>query len=692
MAKIIDAPDVIVAANVVQFVPRANLDAGLNLAEFIRLAKDELTAFGGRDAWEETRWQEGSTVAVFSSWSETHNSYVYTPMAEPFLQFAKAYVRYRYSHKPVKSLAPMLVALRCVEAALLSVVGSVDIGMLNVAVMDVSAEKCDEFFSSEDGKCHVGRRLVAIYDFVRQYQIVPSLPPWKSPFKKPTNLTEDVGPLGVAHRNLKLPSNATMLLVADLFSGANDPESRYFSSILILLMATPNRISEVLRLSTDCIQWEPDDQGTPQMYLQWWAAKGKGPMKKWVVPVMHEAVQEAVRRLLEIGAPAREAARFAFDNPGCFMSHSSCLIDPNQAGERLLMPDEFCAAIGVKCHGTGQLLDGSPTWVSIVLGKELKALVERGATSYRDLAGYVQETYCGRFWPYIDEEQMVNSWDALCLHRHNEFHREFSLKPFSWRLPYSTEVTTRLTPDAGRSLFDRADLKNPDGSSVRITTHQFRHWLSTMSERAGMDEYTLAQWAGRARVSDNRFYDHRTPDERLKSAKEMLGIEPTQLLERFKNRQPVDYQELGVDRLGTAKSTLYGMCVHDYAMAPCQKQRECMTCKEHVCIKGDHVTLERIRLLEAQTKMLLERARQAHEDGDFGADRWVDNHKWKLAHVQAMRMALESSNVSDGSLLRIPEGHDPSAVRRALMDLGMIDPPREQAIVARVIPLKLVQV
>src|SRR3546814_15850274 len=105
-----------------------------------------------------------------------------------------------------------------------------------------------------------------------------------------------------------------------------------------------------------------------------------------------------------------------------------------------------------------------------------------------------------------------------------------------------------------------------------------------------------------------------------------------------------------------------------------------MTCKEHVCVKGDHVTLDRIRLLEAQTELLLRQAQQAHEDGDFGADRWIDNHKWKLAHVRAMRMALEHPKVPEGAILRIPDGHDPSAVRRALMDLGLGDIPSIEAI------------
>lgn len=673
-------------SDIVQFVPRAERDASANLAEFIRLAKEELTAFGGRDAWEDDKWRHNDTVVVFATKTEPLDSYSFTPLAEPFNEFAKAYVKYHYSHKPVKDLAGMVQALRCMEAALLEVCGRAEIARLSVAVMDVCAAKCREFYSSADVQCSTGRKIQAICDFIREKHLVPSLPVWKSPFKKPAILTEDLGEAGRAHRESKLPSNDTMLMVADLFAQADDLESQFFSSILILLMATPSRISEVLKLPVDCIHWDPDERGTSQMYLRWRAAKGKGAMKKWVIPAMHEVVQEAVRRLLEIGEPARVAARFAFENPGQFMDHPRCLVDPSRDGGRPLGPDEFCAAVGVKCLGAGRLVDGSPTWVSVVVEKRLKVLIDRGATSYRDLASYVCETYEGLYWPHIDEDNAVNSWDALCLHRQNEFHNEHEVKYFSWRLPTTNEINSRLNPNARRSLFDQRGMKNPDGSSVRLTTHQLRHWLSTMSERAGMDDYTLAQWAGRAKISDNRHYDHRTPEERLDAAKEILHIEQPSLLDRFQHRQPVTYQELGVDRLGTAKATLYGMCLHDYAMAPCQKQRECMTCKEHVCIKGDHVTLERIRLLEEQTELLLRQAQQAHDDGDFGADRWVDNHKWKLAHVRSMRMAFEHPRVPDGAVLRIPDGHDPSAVKRALMDLVLASAPSIEAIDPQVVP------
>ena len=611
--------------NVVQFVPRADLETKQNLAEFIRLAREDLTAFSDCGAWDGDKWMHVETI-VFATKTVRLDPYTYTPMAEPFMQFAKGYVRYHYSYKPVKSLAMMLQALRCIEAALLDVRGCADVLLLTGAVMDVSAQKCREFYASEDIHHKTGLQLQSIFGFLREKQLVPTLGVWVSPFKKPVILTEDLGEAGEVHRQNKLPSNEDMLSVADVFALADDAESRFYSSVMIFLMVAPSRVSEVLKLSVNCIQWEVDGEGESQMFLRWNAAKGKRATKKWIIPAMHDVVQEAVKRLIEIGKSARDvASRVA------------------------LRADD----------------------VSYVADRDL--IVEFG----------------GRFWPFLDESRAVQMHDALCLHRQNEFSRERQVREDSWRIPDANEVNRRLGSRLSASLFERFGLRRSDGSSIELTSHQLRHWLSTMSERAGMDDYTLAQWAGRARVADNRHYDHRTPEERLEAVRALLPMQPAPLLERIKDRQPVTYQELGVDRLGAAKATLYGMCVHDYAMSPCQKQRECMTCKEHVCIKGDHVTLERIQLLEAQTAMLLQQAQKAHEDGDFGADRWVDNHKWKLAHVRAMRMALEHPDFPDGAVLRIPDGHDPSPVRRALMDLGVVEVSSIEALQPKAIPVVL---
>jgi hypothetical protein len=108
---------------VIQFVPRADVNAQENLAEFVRMAREELTAFED-GAWDGDRWQQGKTVAVFATKTKPLGAYSFTPMVDPFKQFAKAYVRYQYSHSPVVSVAYWMHALRCIEAALLRCMGA----------------------------------------------------------------------------------------------------------------------------------------------------------------------------------------------------------------------------------------------------------------------------------------------------------------------------------------------------------------------------------------------------------------------------------------------------------------------------------------------------------------------------------------------------------------------------------------
>src|SRR3546814_19436327 len=93
-------------------------------------------------------------------------------------------------------MALTVQALRCREAALLDVCGRAEIAMLSAAVMDVSAAKCREFYSSAEVQCNTGRKIKAIYDFVREKRLVSSLPAGKLPFKKPAILTEDLAEFG----------------------------------------------------------------------------------------------------------------------------------------------------------------------------------------------------------------------------------------------------------------------------------------------------------------------------------------------------------------------------------------------------------------------------------------------------------------------------------------------------------------
>jgi len=182
-----------------------------------------------------------------------------------------------------------------------------------------------------------------------------------------------------------------------------------------------------------------------------------------------------------------------------------------------------------------------------------------------------------------------------------------------------------------------------------------------------MDAWRLAQWAGRARVEDNRHYDLRTQKEREEQIKSLFQVDskPT-VLESIKLNLPVAYTDLGLNRIGVADITEYGMCTHDYSMSPCIKGGECMTCKEHVCIKGMPKTLGRIKRLEEQVELQLRKARKDDASGMYGAARWEKHFAWKLAHIRTQRLRLEDENTPEGAVLWIPPAHDPSPVERAL--------------------------
>ena len=664
---------------VVQFVSRAAKTAEHNLGAFVKLARDELTAFSEGGAWDGLTWRNDRSVSVvfckYRPRSEARKAPI--PLAEPFLTFAKAYLRYRYSHRPVKSLAVLLLALRMIERALIQANGRADILDLNTPALNLSARLCAELRSNKTAQYQRGGQIEAVADFCRQHGLVAGLPSWKSPFKKPPTLTETLTEEGTQHRDSKMPANHQMLALADLFAKADDIETRYFTSIAVLMMVAPSRISEVYALGMNCIGWDNEAGGEPQMYLRWRAAKGGGAGKKWVPAPMRDVVKEAIARLTTIGASARKTARFAHENPGRFMRHRECTTPTDFGEDDELTQSQVAAAIGLKSTTTPTWTRLPPTW-----GK----WAGKGPITYRVLAEITAKLYQGPHWPYINANREVKTWEALCVIREAEYDRVKSVRPFSWKLLGTGEINDRLGRREEFSMFERAGMKNPDGLAIKLTTHQLRHWLSTIAIRKGMDDYTLAQWAGRTRIEDNAHYDHRTERERYEEIQALVPNKELNTLEKYRGGRPVTFMEVGIDHPGVTKVTLYGRCGHNWAAVPCQKQRKCMACKAHRWIKGDHITLERVRKHETMLlEQLKNRTQVAAKGLVFGADRWVDDAIWELALTRTMRKMLESEEVPDGTVLSIPGEYDPSPVRRALMDRGLIDAPSLDDIPVKVV-------
>lgn len=665
--------------NVIYFQPRHELTVKQNLEDFIAHCRENLTLYDDQGGWSSNQWkheQKSRSVAMtFSKYREVSNPASFEPLEEPFLSFAKAYIRYNQSVKAVSSVTNKMVALRVVHDALFEIYDEADILKIDGLVLSKISELTNKRISNDDRRNKIGYQIQILLNFIRDKSFVPTLQIWVNPWPKVGAKAERTDKESRDWQDNRCPSMHQMLALADSFAKAETREDKYWSSIIALLMFAPGRGGELAELTVDCIH--RSENGA--LGIRWYSAKGFGHTVKWVPKDLEATVLEAHTRLVEIGQPAREAAKFAYDNPDIFFRHEECCTPTNFPECKELNAYEFACAMNFLRSTTDNLLyknidlKSDEAWDYISQGriKWILGLRANGSPTYTALARYVLEEYKNSSWPNLQSiERPV--WESLVLIRDREFHNQFSTRNFSWRLPSINELNAQLAirdklKNPPKTIFQRMGYKEEDGSEIQLTSHQIRVWLSTNAERGGMDAWQLAQWAGRARINDNRHYDLRTSKEREQQARSIIEFnERPTALQAIKHNLPVSYKDLGLNRIGVADVTEYGMCTHDYAMSPCTKGGECMTCKEHVCIKGMPNTLESIIRLEDQVESQFKKAERDEVSGHFGANRWVTHLSWKLAHIRTQRLLLESEDTAEGAILWIPPDHDPSPIKRAL--------------------------
>ncbi|MGQ0286319.1 hypothetical protein ACT2CV_03815 [Pasteurellaceae bacterium 22721_9_1] len=306
------------------FTPQDN-NPKSNLEQFINFSKNQLTTFGN-DCWENNQWKTTFSIypvqVRFSTERIKSTAYKYEPLAAPFIEFAKAYIRYTYSLNPIRNLARHTESLRIVEMALYNIKGKADILQLDYLVIhEVENIVSKKYKKGTESVNKLGYQIQKLFDFCRENQITPQLPLWKSPYKRPRDLTILLDEKGKEYRSSKMPTDEEMMLVAKLFHDAPnlDKETEYYTAVMALLMVAPSRCSELMSLSVNCLEWENDSLGNKQLGIRWIPAKNGKVGLKWVPSCMQDIVVEAVKRLTNIGTLARGVAKFAEENPNILM-------------------------------------------------------------------------------------------------------------------------------------------------------------------------------------------------------------------------------------------------------------------------------------------------------------------------------------------------------------------------------------
>ena len=632
------------------FRPKAQIDAERNLAEFIHYCREHLTWLADRQGfdWNAPAWR-GVRWAKVSVGKRRHFNDDERLDAE-FIDFAKACFRWRHTEHGTETLRD-IQSLKCLEAALLTMTGSGSLQGLSWAVLDEAAVVAREHFT-EEVRYQVGRNIRAIARFVSERRLVPvDVSTWKSPLARPSSGAR-TGQAGEAAIRRKLPSQAGLDAMAEIFANdPADPQGRFISAVWALLMSAPWRISEVLKLHVNAEYEETDDDGVVSYGLRYYGAKGFRHDVKWVPKVMEPVAREAFRRIREMTEPARALARHLETRPDVpFLYPDS----PQVGVDDELTLEEKAAYLHCAVPEGRRILP--PNWRFRSIREHWE---QAGTKLSKGLPGF--PVFCG---------QTGLKWsEALfCVHRHflHETH------PTDWYGLFRPTVDT-----VNRLLGFRGDKKGVpwklgyrelDGSPIRLTTHQARHYVSTAAERGNMAQEDLAKWAGRAMLKDNRVYNHMSEEEHVERARKLLeGSELAGTDTSLRINEPRTPAEWNLRAKGPTHRTEFGTCEHDWVMSPCTKHGDCVNCAEHAYVKGDQEAYARLKTRSEQHLAECEKALGAIQAGTSVADRWLEHALKSLMRELPLVRLLESDDIEDGTQINLTDDSaEHSHLRRAL--------------------------
>lgn len=646
---------------IVTFVPKAHVEARNNVQEFIRFARQDLTVFGADLDFDAPQWPIGVQIwgprtrdlsLVFRKFGGVSRRPA-DPLSEPFASFAKAYIRYTYGLRPTKTVAVKIAALRALEIALAGrMVWEIDTGILNEAAREIRQRW------SSNRAAHCGGYLEELSEFLDKNRMSGTQLAWRNPIRLHHDHRLSLTKEAAEKRRQLLPSKAALDALPTIFRSADDTSDRIVTGIIGLLIAAPERISEVLSLPEQCEVEEDGKYG-----IAWHPAKGGEPTVKWIIPSMVDVVREAITRLRTLTEPARELARWYERHPG------KLYLPPHL--EYLRTQDGLTRRdIASVC---GSNVADSPFEKVLKLepfgSRELR---RKYLYSFADVERALLKLMPEGF-PVLDDRTRLRFSEALCIMRMNELiptrstHHSvlqtISLVHVNGFLGAQSETGTR-------SLFERFGFTEPDGTRIVVTSHAFRHWLNTIAQKGGLSQIDIARWSGRKSVTQNQAYNHITADELLATVKgiaEKAGeINVFGPMGELAPTDPVSRAEFLEMQIPAAHTTDLGFCIHEFALTPCQIHGDCVNCSEHIFVKGDPRQKANVieRLEEAEIG--LNKANAAEGTGHIGADRWTAHQVNVVERLRQMQAMHEDSNIPDGSIMQLPTPAMPSELRNTI--------------------------
>lgn len=222
------------------------------------------------------------------------------------------------------------------------------------------------------------------------------------------------------------------------------------------------------------------------------------------------------------------------------------------------------------------------------------------------------------------------------------------------------------------TVFETLDITLPDGSPLVVDTHQARHYLNTIANKASVPPADIALWSGRRDIRQNATYDHETAEELLVRYRAARGSAPRAPIP-IDNETDFDIAQIKE----TAHTTPWGWCLQSLRQSPCTMFGACLDCTQLVCIKGAAGKLDNIRRVLERERALKAKAQERIDGGLRAAPQWMELFERRISRLEQLVAILERDDVIDGSPVRVAQldalpQYDPVAFGKAM--IGEMEP------------------
>ena len=623
-----------------------------NLAEYVRYARKDIAAYGAELVFDDVMWDvTASHMTRASSGHQKAKLYFTThaggsskshegriSLEEPFASFIKAAVRRKQDSAPVNASiqAVMIRAARYLYDALAA--KTHDPCLLVADDFTAAAQTCRQR-ETEASRYRVGIHLAYLAEQVDRYGLAAVRIDWVNPFRRVATDSR-IGKAAEARRSCKLPSDDVLDAIAQLGEKVNTDADLLRLRVIELLVCGGWRINELLTIPADCevtdVATGADGRFQERYGIRYFAEKMGGPTVKWLPSPMVDVAKRAIGEVRRITADARKVAAWMASNPGRAWlpdwARSRPSLTSKELADALGMPDSgsaraFMAANSFFVRGDGTFSVGDIE--SVILAR--------------------QPRFAGMRLPWSFHEQLfLMPW--------NWCHGSKAILPPIVNIVRDQQISDFITGREGSpSVFERFGFIGKDGTALRVTSHQFRHWLNTLAQRGGMGQMEIARWSGRKDVGQNSAYDHVTGVELAERVRKRMedGQIHGPIARTAAAMDPVSRAEFVASRLTTAHLTDLGMCLNDWAMTPCVWHAACADCSENMVVKGRADHRDRAVKLKSETEELLTFALDEAAEGSYGASNFVAHHSRVRDALSLIIAVHDDPAIPDGDLVQI---------------------------------------